>query len=358
MDSLGTSQTIHESERLIVTYRKLDPASKTLVITFSPAIERGETSTKIGFGERFLSNLGYDTICFISNDNHWWQVPSMREAVDLAASLSKQYTNVVTYGVSMGGYGALLYSKQFGAQTVIAAVPQFTIDPDKEPYEQRWAHFARRLTFLSDNLTDGLLDGSNVYLLYDPLFKPDTRHVSLIDKDRRFNRIPASFATHSVTRYLARLKILSPLVQDILKGDADVPGFIRTLRSLRRHDPELLLLASEALVAKGKTKLIHRHANIVDESMFSKAGDLQRVAKVFIRANQPLKAVKFLTALYERTKNEDAKRRALRLISRFIAMNKENLNTHVASLMSAAEKLEDQMLIARISRILKRQSNI
>lgn len=345
---------IHNGPRIIVRTTRRPGPQKVLVVTFSPAIERGESKPIRGFGEDYIAKLGYDTLCFISSDNHWWHVQEAVQAVEAAARICAEYDEVVGYGVSMGAYGALLFSKQLRLTRIIAAVPQYSIDPSARPFETRWAHFAKRVELPSAELVEAINPKSEIYFLYDPLFQPDYAHMALL-KPAGGRHIRASFANHSVTRLLNRLKVLSLVVEGVIAGTADPAKIQREIVRSRKTDPEFFLLVGERLAAKGKTRLIRAFPNL-DFSGFKKPFDVERAARVFTKAGVPLKAAYALCEVKLRNGTTNNDERIKRMVLHYARglkaddaqLDDENLLKRILPV------LDDPTFTRRVSRILSR----
>ena len=65
-----------------------------------------------GFGEKFLGPRGLSAFHFISKWDHWYQPASVLQGIRVVKALidERGFSHVVTYGASMGGYGAAAYS--------------------------------------------------------------------------------------------------------------------------------------------------------------------------------------------------------------------------------------------------------
>ena len=85
------------------------------------------------------------------------------EIVDLILPIRREYDRAVTYGNSMGAYGALLISRAIQATDVIAFAPQYTVDATIMPEERRWLHATgRSRVHLSPLLKRSSLETSRV----------------------------------------------------------------------------------------------------------------------------------------------------------------------------------------------------
>ena len=74
------------------------------------------------WGQPFLSKNHIDAINVVNLTNHWYKTPEMNAVLDIITKYiqGRVYENVITYGLSMGGYGAVLFAEQLKANRVLA----------------------------------------------------------------------------------------------------------------------------------------------------------------------------------------------------------------------------------------------
>jgi hypothetical protein len=194
------------------------PAARTdvLVATFSP-LGHSRAADAPGFAEGFLLRHDYPALHFISSWDHWWQTAEMEAALSAAATVIAQFPQVITYGTSMGAYGALAFSMALRATKVLAFSPQFTVDPEKPPYERRWKHHASKITFINDDIVAGIAPAADVHVFYDR-FSQDTAHVRLLQQQENVVAHSLPFAGHGTPGALAICGMLSSTVCELLDG--------------------------------------------------------------------------------------------------------------------------------------------
>ena len=114
--------------------------SSYVLVTFSPM-------TSLVDGSRFfcdvpVQKLGVNCLGFMPKKPNWYPAKSMIKAVAAISVILARFPEVVSYGGSMGGYGAIKYSALLGATSVIALCPQWSIDMSecegKHPGFQSW----------------------------------------------------------------------------------------------------------------------------------------------------------------------------------------------------------------------------
>lgn len=228
---VAQSDIVYASEMFVVRFV---PASNSdvCVVTFDSYNDERSLSRE-GFAERYLRSKGISAVHVISRDNDWYQYRDLHVAMDLVRAVTHQFARVVTYGTSMGGYAAIRFADMVGAQAVIALSPQYSIDPTKVPFENRWIADARRIEFLPA-LDGPITTKADVVVAFDPK-SSDARHVELIAADIALRLVRVSYAGHSVPAMLNESKLLDQLVQRVLADKLDASALEREVRHRRRE---------------------------------------------------------------------------------------------------------------------------
>ena len=226
------------------------------VITFGswlrhPLQDRPAVTAK-GFGDGVFVNRGVDELHVVPRRNHWYQSAEMDEVERLAHSFAAS-RKVVTYGSSMGGYGAALMSAQLGVPAV-ALAPQFTLDAEIVPWETRWREDVGMIErFDTEAMTRrGPASG---YLFYDPFTVLDSRQVNLFRGCSNLTFVPCPFSGHATSSLVNRIYSLKRLVLEVLDGSFSVAKFIETRRSSgrERDDMYVAMLYVQAVNRKKAT---------------------------------------------------------------------------------------------------------
>jgi len=174
------------------------------------------------FGRNYLEKSGISGVYFIAKWNHWWQPAGCRAAIAAAVQYmaASQPGPIMTYGSSMGGYGAALYSGRLDASTVLMLSPQYTPDPAKPPHETRWAKEAREITFLHDDMAAEISRTARKIVIYDT-HDPDSRHAALFAAIPGTELFGTPFAGHPAGYFLLQTKLLQELVLGAYGGALD-----------------------------------------------------------------------------------------------------------------------------------------
>ncbi len=184
----------------------IDSGSDQLVVSFPDLVHpmgRGHA----GWGHGFLSKRGLSAV-YIENDSpDWYQTPDFFAAMEAIRAATSGRAKI-TYGSSMGGYGALLGAGAVGADRALALCPQYSIDPAAVPFENRYAKHAARLGAFRYRLDDHASADVDYTLAYDPVHAEDRKHARLIR-----GALPA----HALPVYCARHHILSWMLYNGVK---------------------------------------------------------------------------------------------------------------------------------------------
>lgn len=186
-----------------------------------------------GFGEDFLRNAGISAIHVMGVREDWYQYPEMAAAMQAVRQATAGAERVMTYGSSMGGYAALRFADAAGANAVLAISPQYSIDPQKVPFEKRWIQDSRRIRFLPE--IDGRLScGARPVVVFDSI-GADGHQTALIQRDIEIQPVRLPYVSHPATTYLGEVGLLQSLVFQTLSGELDAGAFNRQARQARRR---------------------------------------------------------------------------------------------------------------------------
>lgn len=224
---------IFEGQDIRVVARLFDNSTDVLVVTFTGRAAAPPVAK--GFGESYLLKRRISAVHFISKDNHWWQTPEPKLAIEelRKRGLIDGKRQITLYGSSMGGYASLILSSLIRPRRIVVFSPQYSIDEKRVPFEQRWRDYAAKLRFDHDDMASGIDHDAEIKVVYDPFFLPDQQHVALIERHRAFEHIPVPFAGHNTARVLEELGIITGVIDQLLLGDFHSAQFLRLYRQTR-----------------------------------------------------------------------------------------------------------------------------
>lgn len=205
-----------------------------LVVTFEDARLPKERPQRYrqGWGVAPFLKRSASVLAVKPKQCHWYSKPDLAEAFAALRPFLTQYGQVVTYGMSMGGFAALSYADLLGASRVVAMAPQSTyrfVGTRREtrfPASFDWDHSGPQ----GDAVTG--CKGAEVFLLYDRMERTDKWHAHRF-QGANIHRIALPYFSHGVPRMLLNIGALGMVVDLVLTGEIDEAALYRLARQRR-----------------------------------------------------------------------------------------------------------------------------
>ncbi|MFH5776903.1 hypothetical protein ACHFJ0_21870 [Paracoccus sp. NGMCC 1.201697] len=208
-----------------------------LVITFENLTGgvRRPDGYREGWGSTYFRKRGISHLCVKPKMADWYQKPDLPRTFRKLKrnGFFSPYSKILTYGASMGGFGALAYANLVGATSVLSLNPQSTMDRRKLPHETRFS-LSQRQSWEGEfsDAAGRSSKAKSVYIFADMAFKPDRDQVErVIDKNTCVFNVP--HLGHGIAHFLQRMGILSTIVTQVIDEDVDRNGIREALRSRR-----------------------------------------------------------------------------------------------------------------------------
>ncbi|HEY8609811.1 MAG TPA: hypothetical protein VIL69_00810 [Roseomonas sp.] len=213
-----------------------------LVITFSELMMQAD-------GRRFwggepLQRLGVPALGFVAKRKRWFSDEFMRRSLEASLPKLEGHGHRITYGFSMGAYGAIRHAARLGARTAIACSPQWTIDPAQlvgqhQPFAEHFREDKHKGMELNSFPADGRL-----YLFHDPHDRHDAWHAARIREHiAQTVLIGMPFVGHGSVRPFSSTPLVAALIEAARSHDDELVR--RVARHARRANPSRpFLLAS------------------------------------------------------------------------------------------------------------------
>ncbi|WP_156395781.1 hypothetical protein [Bosea sp. Leaf344] len=233
-------EQIYRSKNLLV--KAAHRGGVHCVVTFDPHAE-DEQMKRLAFGEEFFDRHSISVVHVLSRRNRWYHEADWRKAITAVKSAASGYQRVITYGSSMGGYGALRFASAIGAQLALALAPQYSVDPRKAPFETRWPR-ARRVRWLSE-LSGPLSADVPAIIVYDSAMQLERQHVDLIAGEMPIQRVALPNSGHHIGAYLAECGLLGAFALGAVNGELDLASLRQEARQRRRRSPHRLMAISQ-----------------------------------------------------------------------------------------------------------------
>jgi hypothetical protein len=201
-------RTIFHGDQLIAKLAQPSVPHSRLIVTFDHFVQRKQDFDQDK--ELFFAKHGVSHLHVYTRSNHWFQVAESYALAEVLNEAAKEFTQVVAYGSSMGAYGALIFSGALRAKRVICFSPQYSVDPEKVPFDGRWKKDRALLsTFHRDDMVDSLAPEASIELFYDPFHKMDSQHARLIfDAHSNVKMIGLPFSGHPTAHVLKTFNLL------------------------------------------------------------------------------------------------------------------------------------------------------
>ncbi len=229
-------------------------SSDYLLITFAPLNAYADGSFFWGKGLAVRQNIS--TLGFVAKRGNWYPMASMCRAIEAASEVVANFSKIITYGASMGGYAALKYSKALGANKVIAMAPQYSIEPAvMENFDDRFLkHFVPNW---NDNMAIRREDVCGIsYVFYDPIFEEDRKNVDLIENAGcEIVRMKVFYVNHFPTEIFASTASAMSLLGYVLQDN--VLSIKKLVRDCRKRSAVRIRFLVEAL-SRGRKLLAER----------------------------------------------------------------------------------------------------
>ena len=214
--------------------------SPYLLVTFGNY--RHNPTLQSFFALNFSEKYGISTVGVSASRNHWWNTAGFSAAMNEIRRIAAG-REIVTYGASMGGFGAVLSDSWLNPTRIISASPQLVIGP-AAPWEKRWAKDVGATVFTHPSAAKMLSDKPQVYLLYDSMHSLDAKQARTIFNRANVTCLSVPWGGHPVLQTMREGGILSKTILLILNGALEpqyFPEFARTRRLSSTYLAELAM---------------------------------------------------------------------------------------------------------------------
>jgi hypothetical protein len=240
-----TLRILHRGPRYIARYLQCN-ADPWVVICFEywkpdPTLD-GEFS-----GEGFFRHRGLNAIGIMAAENDWFQDDEILDVVAAIRAATPGFRRI-GYGGSMGGFAAINFAHDLDLASLVAVIPQFSIDAAKAPYETRWRGEAARLAFRHDKI--GLIPPvTQGWMVFDP-WCLDGLHARDIQRRHVLGEVAVPFGGHAQMLMLQQADVYTDMFTDMLEERFDPTAFRRRWRVARRMSAAFWLGLAQALLAR------------------------------------------------------------------------------------------------------------
>lgn len=208
------------------------PLPAAVMVSLPNAIA-GDGFEIAGFGQSYFAKRSVPCIYVRTAKSLWFQDTEILAVADAIRAFAGPETRIVTYGASMGAYGALMLSGRLRAEKVIAAAPQYSIDRSVIA-ERRWRDPSREIGRFVHDLDAMVAPDARKVVLYDRL-SLDRAQIDRFQIDTTWQVLNFPFASHQVLDYLREVGALGHVLADCLGKGPDIDALRRDGRAGRRR---------------------------------------------------------------------------------------------------------------------------
>ncbi|HEX3860521.1 MAG TPA: hypothetical protein VHY35_02400 [Stellaceae bacterium] len=204
------------------------------------------------WGRMAIEKAGYAAIGLVCKRNCWFPSADIEWTLSILNPLLRPYKNIVLYGFSMGGYGAVKFSRHLAASCVISLSPQYSIDPnDVFPHDRRLIKHFNPAVNINMSIKSHDMSG-RIFLFYDPKVQEDSWNVERIlenaDENAKIIPVRAPNIGHETIDLFAGSSFIEQLVSLCLSGDLTQ---LREFTSLQRRRSQRRIFH---ILSKAKTR--------------------------------------------------------------------------------------------------------
>ncbi|WP_370207333.1 hypothetical protein [Pararhodobacter marinus] len=265
-------QAIYESEDIKITQDVLD-GSPSVIVFFSNFKEADWQA--IAGREDNIRFRGHSAVFVSAKTNHWWQIPDLQEMCACIRSMTEGYAERISYGSSMGGYGALLLSSDIASTRVLAVAPQSIISDPDVPLEPAWAEAIAQRPILRDNVAESMRVVPEI--LYDPHMARDLRHVDELKSRVTVEELRFPYGGHKLLNTLKECGILRDVVSRLFQGKATEEELLSIYDPVKRSSASYVFNVAQALVIAGEYDTAEQELATLDELDPTLAASLRSV---------------------------------------------------------------------------------
>lgn len=230
-----------------------------LIVTFDNVKSRELPAPRSPFAYRYVESLGASHLSvMMSGLNDWFRHEDVADMFDYLRDngFFKPFKEVVFYGSSMGGYGALAYCSASPGARVVVSTPQTSLDRALVPWEDRYDNGRARGDW-SGRYADGAQEAktaSAIYALYDPYFEPDEAHIERLDT-ANLVALKCPWMEHRIMPRLNYMGLLKPTINQAILGRLSAQDFRTSFRQHRANPSRTRTVLTRAL-GRGHSKLV------------------------------------------------------------------------------------------------------
>ena len=230
-----------------------------LLVTFEDAQALRDRDDNLPEHYALAKARGWSILTILSEGETWWRDPAVYAYFDRLADdgFLEDFDRVVFYGAGPAGYAAAAYSITAPGAELILVAPRATLDPARAGWDDRHRR-ARRLNFVSPygyapDLTES---AAHVWLIHDPLHKPDAMHAALFQRPW-VTQLHARHTGEGTEETLREMRALDRILEAVMDAKFSPDYFAWLWRGRRTNGSYLrAILAAARLTGHPKREIM------------------------------------------------------------------------------------------------------
>ncbi len=199
-------------------------------------------------GEGFFRHRRLNAIGIMAAENDWFQDDEILDVLAAIRAATPGY-RLIGYGGSMGGFATINFAQDLGLASLVAVIPQYSIDAARAPYEHRWRGEAARIAFNHDKIA-AIPAIANGWMIFDP-WCVDGLHARDIARHHHLGEVAVPFGGHAQMLMLQQADVYTDMFTDMLEERFDPAAFRRRWRVARRGSAAFWLGLAQTLLRRG-----------------------------------------------------------------------------------------------------------
>lgn len=256
----------------IVLYRgkhikltKIDGTIPVAIVTFNAFTETKNPVTpnerfEPGFAEGLFYGDGFYEYHIVTNRNDWFQDSEMDVAIE-AIKHDFPGDKIITYGSSMGAFGAINFSLKLNSDFV-ALAPQFSINPGDVEGDVRWRYENSAIDFRYNYIKSNECLNSKGYVFFDSLC-PDNVHAKLIEEHTHAILIDIRFGDHLIGDILNDCYGIKRVVEEIALSKFELNKFYSEYNKNKETESSYHIKAANYYCRNRNIAEAQKHMNCV-----------------------------------------------------------------------------------------------
>lgn len=230
-----------------------------LLVTFEDAGAVRERDGNLPEYYDLAKARGWSLLTILAEGETWWRDPAVFRYFDRLADdgFLEDFDRVIFYGAGAAGYAAAAYSITAPQAELVLIAPRATLDPARTGWDERH-RIARRLNFRSryGYAPDMTESASRVWLIHDPLHRPDAMHAALFQRPW-VAPLLARYTGEGTEDTLKEMHVLDRILEAAMDGKFSAAYFAWLWRGRRSNGSYLrAILASARLHGHPKREIM------------------------------------------------------------------------------------------------------